>query len=250
MKPLLFGLLGLGLAATSSSAGSIVDKLIASYDAVQSVQVEIRRDTAGGGGSMRRLSRVYFQRPDQLHVESVTPPRRRIVADGTNFYSYIDGDPKGYSLPVSKLEGDWLISLRQVPGTAMDHLLRLRGMPEEALSGTSQFPVRIGVRANSRFVVLSLDTEGRLARVEFFDDANQTRLLAAYDYENFQEAVPGAWFALLQKAELTQGNEKVTETTRLSNLVVNEQIPDPLFDHTTFFTGVIFTDSLDDIYGK
>lgn len=250
MNVLLFGLLGLALAATSARAESVVDKLIASYDAVQSVQVEIRRDTAGGGGSMRRLSRVYFKRPDRLHVEAVTQPRRRIVADGTNFYSYIDGDPKGYSLPVSKLEGDWLISLRQVPGTAMDHLLRLRAKPEEPLPATEQFPTRVGIQADPRHVVLSLDAEGRLARIEFFNDANQTQRLATYDYENFQEAAPGVWFALLQKAELTPGSENVSETTRLSNLAVNEPIPDPLFDHTTFFAGVSFTDSLDEIYGK
>ncbi|MCZ7592988.1 MAG: hypothetical protein M5U15_13000 [Kiritimatiellae bacterium] len=67
---LLFGLLGLALAATSARAESVVDKLIASYDAVQSVQVEIRRDTAGGGGSMRRLSRVYFKRPDPTACRS------------------------------------------------------------------------------------------------------------------------------------------------------------------------------------
>lgn len=250
MKPLLFGLLGLGLAATSTPAESTVEKLIAMYDSVQSVQVEIRRDIASSGGSMRKLSRVYFQRPDHLHVESVTPPRRRIVADGTNFYSYIEGDPKGYSLPISKLDGDWLISLRQVPGTAMDHLLRLRGLPEEAVPGTEQYPLRVGIRAESRFVVLNLDAEGRLARVEFFNDVGQTQLFARYDYESFQEPIPGVWFPLLQKAELTQGNEKVTEITRLSGLAVNELIAAPFFDHSTFFVGVTFTDNLDDIYGK
>lgn len=250
MKCLLFGLLGACVAVGSASADSVVERIIASYDGVQSVQVEIRRDTAGPGGSARRLSRVYFRRPDQLHVEAVTPPRRRIVADGTNFYSYIDGDPKGYARPVSALDGDWLVSLRQVPGTAMDHLLRLRGSPEESLPGTEAFPTRVGIRVESRYVVLNLDSNGRLARVEFFTDPSQATLLARYEYENFQEAAPGAWFALLQKAGLRQGREETTETTRLTGLAVNQPIPDPLFSHVTFFTGVTFTDSLDDIYGR
>lgn len=251
MKSLLVSLLGTSILATTASADtSVVERLIASYDTVASVQVEIRRDTTGGGASARRLSRVYFRRPDQIHVESVTPPRRRIVADGTNFYSYIDGDPKGYSRPVPALEGDWLISLRQVPGTAMEHLLRFRGLPEQTLSPTEAFPTRIGITTETRYATLSLDSMGRLVRVEFYTDPSQTSLFARYDYETLVEPIPGAWFALLQKAEIHQGKDVVTETTRLSNLAVNQPIPDPLFDHTTFFKGVTFTDNLEDIYGR
>ena len=88
MKPLLIGLLGLsfaGIASADEPAASVVERLLASYDSVQTVQAEFRRDTEGAGGNGRRLSRVYFKRPDHIHVETVTPPRRRIVADGTNF---------------------------------------------------------------------------------------------------------------------------------------------------------------------
>lgn len=249
MKYLLaFSLLGLAVPLRAEPE-STVERLLASYDAVQSVQVEIRRDTAGPAGSGRRLSRVYFRRPDQLHVESVTPPRRRIVADGTNFYSYIEGDPKGFSRPVAQLEGDWLTSLRQVPGTAMDHLLRLRGFPEEALPGTELFPTRIAIRRDERVAVLGLDAQGRLARFELFTDASLATPIARYEYENFIEPIPGVWFATIQKAGLRQGREEAVETTRLSNLQVNQLIPDPLFRHDTFFEGVAFTDNLDELYG-
>lgn len=233
-----------------ASAESVVDRLLASYDPVQSVQVEIRRDTAGAAGESRRLSRVYFRRPDQLNVESVTPPRRRIVADGTNFFSYIENDPKGFSRRISELDENWTISLRQVPGTAMDQLLRLRGESEEALPGTEAYPTRVVIKRDKRSIILNLDATGRLARIEFFADAAQTSLAARYDYENFQEPVPGVWFATLQKAVLRQDRDETTETTRLSNLQVNQPIPDPLFQHDTFFPNIVFTDNLDDIYGK
>lgn len=236
--------------AACAGAESVVERIIASYDAVQSAQVEVRRDTQAHGANTRRLSRVYFQRPDRLHVESVTPPRRRIVADGSRFYSYIEGDPKGYARPIAELDADWLVSLRQVPGTAMDHLLRIRGAAEEPLPGTEFFPTRVGLALESRYVVLNLDPEGRLARLEFFGDAVQSNLLARYEYENFQEPAPGAWFAMLQKAGLRQGQHEFVETTRLSNLVVNQPIPAPLFQHATFFDGVRFTDSLDELYGR
>lgn len=71
--------------AAKASAELVMERLIASYDAVEAAQVEVRRDMQGPGGNGRRLSRVFFQRPDRLHVESVTPPRRRIVADGAMF---------------------------------------------------------------------------------------------------------------------------------------------------------------------
>ncbi len=241
--------LGLGLVlADVARAESVVERLIASYDAVESVQVEIRRDTQGPGGSGRRLSRVYFQRPDRLHVESVTPPRRRIVSDGEMFYSYIEGDPKGFARPVDALEGDWLISLRQVPGTPMDHLLRVRGIEEEPLAGTADFPVRVALRTDTRYVILNLDPQGRLARVEFFTDPSMSTLLARYEYEQYSEPLPSVWFPMLQKAGVIVDRREIVETTRLSNLAVNQSIPAPLFRHDTFFTGVVFTDNLDDIY--
>lgn len=249
MKTFLLTAVAFAMLAVKLRAESIVERLIASYDAVESVQVEVRRDTQGPGGSSRRLSRVFFQRPDRLHVEAVTPPRRRIVADGEMFYSYIEGDPKGYAVPIMKLDGDWLISLRQVPGTPMDHLLRVRGFQEEPLSATEAFPTRVGIRAQTRYVVLNLDSAGRLARVEFYTDSSMASLVARYEYENFQEALPGVWFPMLQKAGLQlPDRQESVETTRLSNLAVNQPIPAPLFRHDTFFTGVVFTDSLNDIY--
>ncbi len=249
MKTFLLSACVCAIMAAHVRAESVVDRLIASYDAVESVQVEIRRDLQGPGGSGRRLSRVYFQRPDRLHVESVTPPRRRIVADGDMFYSYIEGDPKGFARPVNQLDGDWLISLRQVPGTPMDHLLRIRGMSEDPLPATEAFPVRVGVRAMTRYVVLNLDSEGRLARVEFFTDPSMSSLLARYEYEQFQAPLPGVWFPMLQKAGLVFPDRRESvETTRLSNLAVNQLIPAPLFRHDTFFPGVVFTDNLDEIY--
>lgn len=253
MKWLLIGVIGVlftGSAGATEPATSVVERLLSTYDGVQTVQAEIRRDTEGPSGKSRRLSRVYYKRPDQIHVEGVTPPRRRIVADGTHFYSYIDGDPKGYARPIAALEGDWLISLRQIPGTPTDFLLRLRGQPEEPLPATDRFPTRIGVKVESRYFVLSLDSTGRLAQLEFFNDAPHGTPIASYTYENYQEPTPGAWFPLVQRAVLRDGRDEVVETTRLSNLRVNQVVPDPLFLPDTFFKGVVFTDNLDDIYGR
>ena len=56
-----------GLAA-SARGETLVDRLLASYDGVQSLQAEIRKDTKAGGMDMRKLSRVYFARPDRVSI--------------------------------------------------------------------------------------------------------------------------------------------------------------------------------------
>lgn len=252
MKSILIGSLatGLGLAALESHADdTLAQRLLASYQPVESLQCEIRKDTTSPAGQMRRLSRVYWRRADQLHVDGVAPVRRRIVADGTTLHSYIDGDPKGFASPITKLDESWLISLRQVPGTPMEHLLRLRDLPEEELPASAEFPVRRGYAKERVYVVLSTDASNRLARVEFFSGRNQQEQTGQYDYSSYQEPVAGVWIPLVHKASFQHQGERTEETTRVSNLAVNSALSDQLFSPATFFPGVEFTDNLDDIYG-
>ena len=249
MKSMCKGILMVGL-AVSARGETLVDRLLASYDGVQSMQGEIRKDTKAGGLEVRKLSRVYFARPDQLNVETFSPVKRRIVADGTTFFSFMEGDPKGFSRPVARLDEDWLISLRQVPGTPMDQLLRLKGLPEQELPPTETAPVRRGYQAAKVYVVLEAETNSRLNAIEFYADPDLAQRTARFDYSAYTELAPGLWFPLLHKARLQQGGVESEETTRVSNAVVNQPIPAALFLPATFFKGVEFTDNLDDIYGK
>ena len=57
------------------------------------------------------LSRVYYQRPDRLHVENFSPVKRHIVSDGTVFRSYTEGAPQGFSRPVAELNEEMLRNL-------------------------------------------------------------------------------------------------------------------------------------------
>lgn len=180
-------------------------------------------------------------------METVTAPRRRIVADGTRFYSYIEGDPKGYVQAIEKLGRDWMISLRQVPGTAMEHLLRVQGFPEEQLPAAG-FAARVGIRLDGRYAVLSLDEKGRLVRVGYFEDESRVNRLAVHEYGNFEEPIPGVWIPTVHRAALRLPNgRETTEQTRISGLRVNEPLSSALFVPDDFFQGVIFTDNLDEI---
>jgi outer membrane lipoprotein-sorting protein len=239
---------GLSVLAAVTRAETVAERLLAGYDSVQSVSCEIRKDIEAQAGTMRMLSRVYYQKPDRLHVDQATPVPRRIVSDGNTFYSYIEGDTKGFSRPVDKLNEEMLINLRKVPGTAMDHLMKLRGIPETNLAATAEFPVRRGYASEKVFVVLSLDATGRLARIEFYATPEMKTKTGQYDYSAFQEALPGVWIPCLHQGTFRIAGVESKETSRVDNLSVNKPIAPNLFEPGPFFKGVEFVDDFGKIY--
>ncbi|MEI7435644.1 MAG: hypothetical protein WCL16_02410 [bacterium] len=236
------------LAVSPLPAATLADRLLASYDAVQTMTCEIRRDTEAGGQRVRFLSRIAYARPDRLNVENVEPLARRIVADGTNFFSYADGDPKGFSRPIARLDKPMLDSLRKLPGTAMDHLFQLSGVAETNLPGTADNPVRRGYATPKVFAVLNLDPSGRLARIEFFTSSTCQTTLGKYDYSDFIEAAPGVWIARMHKGGFSLGKITSRETLRVTALTVNQPIPPAMFIAAPFFRRVEFASTFDAIY--
>ena len=243
------GLAGIFLLSTlASHAQTVAERIYQSYNGVTSVVCQVRKDTESPVGKMRTLSRVYYQKPDRLHVENAAPIKRRIVCDGEVFYSYIEGDPRGFSRPVRLLDEEMQIQLRKVPGTAMDHLHRLQGLPETDIEATDEYPVRKGYRKGDLFVVLSLDAEQRLARIEFYRDEAMKERTAEYRYSSFKEVLPGAWIPLLSEGSMDAAGTTTRETSRVDNLVVNGPIAENLFVAGPFFKDVRFVDSFEKIY--
>ena len=237
------------MAATIAARGeTVLERVLKPLDAVQSLSCEIRRDTPlPDGQTMRMLSRVYYQRPDKLHVENFSPVKRRIVSDGAVFRSFTEGAPRGFSRPVAELNDAMSRNLRMVPGSAANLLEGLKGVAEVALDPTAEFPVRAGYDNGKSFSVVSLDGQGRLARFEVFGSAAMTDVLTRMDFSAFQEVVPGTWIAGLQQSKITfQGLER-TETTRVDNLAANGEIPAALFEAAAFFPDVQFVDSFEKI---
>ncbi|MBU0677630.1 MAG: hypothetical protein KJ626_05905 [Verrucomicrobia bacterium] len=229
-------------------AETLVDRLLSSYEQIETVTCAIRKTVQTPERDMRHLSRVSWQRPDRIHVENFAPLERRYVADGNRMFYYVTGDPKGFSRPIEELDEDWQMSLRKVPGSAMDHLLRLKGSPETDLPATDDFPVRKGYQTDRLFAVLSLDEKDRLVRIEFFKTPAMEKLTAQYDYEALEEPLPGVWLSALHKATIYVGDVQTKETSRFDNLVVNEPIPERLFIAEPFFKGVEFVDSFEAVY--
>ena len=248
MRAWMIGLATWMVVAGGVHAETVRERILATYDAVQTLSCDIRRDMPLPDGKvLRMLSRVHYQRPDKLHVENFSPIKRRTVSDGTVFRQYAEGAPKGFSRPVAELNDEMRRNLRMVPGSAANMLEVLEGVAEVPLDPTEEFPVRVGYDNGKSFAVLSLDGEGRLARFEIFSSPALTDLHTRTDFSAFQEVVPGTWIAGLQQSRVTlQGIER-TETTRVDNLQANGDIPVALFDGAAFFAGVEFVDAFEKI---
>ena len=235
--------------AAAASAQSTVSNLLAGYETVDCVQCDVRRDTESGLQHSRKLSRVAFERPDRLHVENFAPLARKIVCDGTNFFSYVDGDPMGFSRPVAELDEPMLMGLRAVPGTPMEHLLRLQNRPETHVPPKPGFSRCVRIVGPPPQALLAFDDRNRLVRIEIYDHADATNAVASWDYAEFLEPAPGVWIPTVHRAVLqVENGSPVRETARFENYRIGDRLDPTLFDPARHFRSVTFTNSFDAIY--
>ncbi len=249
VSKLLLRSLLLLLPASSALAGEEVDRLLAGYSNIDTVTCQIRRTKKGELGKMTFLSRVYWTGKDQLHAEGIAPMKRRTIVDGKRLWQYVEGDPKGFSRPIEELSDQMIISLKMVPGTAMDHLLRLKGLEEQTVPDDDAGRKRIGIRTDAQYVLLSLDDKGRLIRLQFFKTPAMNELMAQYDYSDFTEAAPDSWVPL--KHMIIQHGEKsdFEETVKIDRYIANKPVATSLFIASSFFDkDVDFVDDFAKIY--
>lgn len=235
--------------AEDTTTLSLVERLLTENKKIQSVQCEIRRETEVGGTLVPTLSRVWFERSDRLHVETVTPSERRIVVDGKTIHKWIAGQTNGVLIPLADAPAQELLQVRRVPATAEEYLLQIRGSPETTLPPEGGFPIRRAYTPSAPhpYTVLALDETGRLARLEFFDPALRTHKLLQVNFSNWKEVKPGIWISCLQKTVgKTRTGTDMRETLRVSSLAVNEPINPEQFDRVRQAPGVQFL-SLDEM---
>lgn len=217
-------------------------QIIDSYASVTNLTCEVRRERElSGGGRLAILSRVWFQRPNLLNVETVSPVKRRVISDGSICYMHGDGQRKGLAVPVERLPPIQKQDIAKVPGSVNDLLEPLQDLPEVALPPLPDFPQRVGYEiADASFTVLSLDPQGRLARLEVFGERGMTSLAARTDFSAWREVLPGVWLPCLHRMILDIDNQPSTETLRISNPRANQPLPQGVFDSKTYFKDVPF----------
>lgn len=239
------------LSVALSASASEVDRLLNEYKQIKTVSCKIRRTVNGGAGTVRFISRVYWANDDRLHVDNLTPVPRRIISDGKTFFSFAKGDPKGFSRPVAQLSEKMLLSLRKIPGTAMDHLLRLKGAEEISLDGQDGIR-KVAYHAANQYVVMEIDSQGRLVRINFYETEKRDVLTAGYEYSDFAEIAPNIWVPMQHHAQWNSPDgSSYSETVHLDEFFANQPVAVSLFDSSMFFDKDIdFVDSFSEIYQK
>lgn len=216
-----------------TNAPTTVEQLIANHERIQTLRCDIRRETIVGGRRMQTLSRVWYQRPDRLRVETVMPDPRRILVDGNAIYKWVDGHSEGVRIPLSEAPAPELMQVRKVPGTAEDYLLRLQDAAEHVLPATDHFPQRFGyVSAPPHpYAEIGIDVSGRLAQIVLFASIERNERLLVVDFSNWREPISGLFLPCLHESTIfTPDNGSITETVRVSALSVNQPIDASLFD--------------------
>lgn len=220
-------------------------RLLARLGAIRTVACEVRRETETGAGRLVLLSRVFYQRPDRLHVENYAPVRRRIVCDGTNFVSHVEGQPRAFARRVDELSPEMLAELRREPGTAADQLLRLRDLPESVLPSPGPGRTRLGYAGARVFTVLELDARDRVASVTFHADRGTAETLGEVVYDDYREVLPGCWVAMKQDGWSRAGGVERRERVRVSRFEVNTPLAPGLFRPAAFVPDVEFVDTFE-----
>lgn len=234
LKLFFFGLAFI-LVPAAACAGNEVDRLLAEYAKIETVTCQIRRTKEGPAGKIRFLSRVFYTNKNQLHAEGITPVKRRTIADGQRLWQYAEGDPKGFSRPIDELSEQMAISLKMVPGTAMDHLLRLKGMEETVLPTDGAAAKRVGVAADTQYVVLQFDASERLSEIAFFKTKEMKEQKASYAYSDFVEVVSGAWIPMTHEATIHNDQLDFKETVKIDRFIANQPVAESLFFAPGFF---------------
>jgi outer membrane lipoprotein-sorting protein len=230
---------------------TLASKLCSAYESIETVSCQIRKTTESEGSSVTMLSRVFYKKNDLVHVENVSPAKRRIIADGKKLYYHEENVSRGFSRPIADLEPQWLTHLRNVPGTPMEHLIKLKTLQETRVPGTAEFPERRSYQSTKVFVVLSCDTNGRPARIEFYKTADMDKKTGEFNYSAYFKVSDNCWIPCLHKAVLFgPGGEQVTETRRIDNLEVNKPIADKMFSADLFFKDVDFVPEFKDTYSN
>lgn len=249
ISPVLLGLLGC-LVCASARADEVVDALLEGYRGIDTLRCDVRRERTAGDETLRRLSRVYYADGNRIHVENVTPFRRRIVSDGRTLHYHRDGMPQGWACPVDELPPAWARRLQTVPGTPMEHLLLVRDAAGEALPAAEGLPVRRRYRLGDVDLEVGLDDAGRVARVVVRGEKNGVPIVSTYTYLEFRAAGKDSWVAARTRAELRVGEQTLHEDTRLTGLVIDEELPRGVFDPAGSFEGVHFVDTLEEAFGE
>ena len=138
-----------------------------------------------------------------------------------------------------------------VPGTAMDHLLRLKGLEETVLPNEDGQEKRVGIQTDNQYVVMRLDDQARLVGLQFYKTSEMKDLTSQYSYSDLKEVLPNVWVPLTHEAEIHNDNIDFKETVKVDRFTANDPIAESLFIPSSFFyKNIDFVDEFAKIFAE
>jgi len=227
---------------------TLAQQLIQFYEKIETISCEIQKVTKGDG-TVRMLSRIIYRRPNFVNVDNISPAKRRIIVDGKRLYYFQKNAAKGFSRPIEELNETWMASVKNIPGTPVEHLFKIKNIPENNLPGNEQYATRVAYITDTICVVLSCNSPYRLEQIEFFHDKTMSKKFGQYNYSKFHEkkgeyAIP----CLHEGYMMLPGGKKIIENRYIHNIVVNKPVNDNFFNAKLFFKNVEFVDDFSKTY--
>ncbi len=236
---------------SSNSTQTLAVKLLDGFKEIRSVSVSVRKDSSIGGiKAPTLLSKVYFVAPDKLYVENISPFRRYIISDGSFFYLAHNDFNKVLKMPLEKLEGEWKLMQETIPGTPMEHLLRLKGVAERVIPDQDGLTCRAYDVKTNLSLVLYCNNAGQLVKMDYYYDNSLSKKKASYEFSQFVEVKAGVWLATLHKAKGYFSDGEYTETKRFDNILINTEISPSIFEAERYFKGKTFVGNMEEFFSE
>ena len=216
---------------TTAAAERVIARVDETYSHVRSARGRIARATSFSGTEQRYEGRFAAEKPERLLVEFVGDEEQVVVCDGQKFRAYFPGPNQGLYQTMESLSPMERFVLG--PGPFFGNLLPLLQDGyvfdiAETVGGNHILratPVR---PAHFNFILLAIDPETWTIRaVEHFDRANQ--LMSQTRFLEFESIGDSLFLPTLVQSSTVTEDGIVTETTRLSRLLLNTSLDATVF---------------------
>jgi len=218
-------------------ASNVIEAVSAQYAAVSNLVCTVRREASDGkGGKIETMSRVAWARGDRMNVHTLKPVERRTVIDGVTIQIKDASEKAPAIYQVTNQAPSQFANLRSVPGSPEEMLAPLVGLSASDVPPIHPFARTISLRDSAEDAVvarLSLDAEGRVARLDF--DVSAARQSSSVHFRAPFEALPGVWLFRRTESEAVVDGHTIRMVSRFDKFEVNGDLPASLFDPGAFF---------------
>ncbi|MBR4615593.1 MAG: hypothetical protein IKO55_08310 [Kiritimatiellae bacterium] len=230
-----------GPATLTVAPSNVLAAVTAQYAVISNLSCTVRREASDASGKpIESMSQVDWARGDRMRVHSLKGGGRRVVIDGSKIHIKGSGDSVPAIYKVEDQTPTQFANLRSVPGSPEEMLAplaSLAAMDSDTIAPFARTVAFADINSGTVSALLSFDSLGRVARIDFTaesadngkGEAEAVGMSSAY-FKAPKEVLPGVWLFQRVEAETSIGGNKVVAVSRFDRFVVNDEMPDAVFD--------------------